>query len=154
MGLKETIQEKLELRKEEERTQEHYNEKRDHFVKDVYKLYDNIEKWIKDYQGIEINRTKTKTITEQLVGEYSIDLMEIKILELMCTLEPVGLWIIGAPGRIDLILEGNWDEKYLILRDLETLEWGICHHRDKKNIQLFNQERLETILETWINQWG
>lgn len=152
MSLKDKLEKKLE--QQESESKKNYEDKTDEFINDVDKLFKEIESWIKDYKGINNIKRTIKKVNEELAAPYEIDILEFDILNIKCTLEPIGLWVIGSRGRIDLKMSMFGDEKYLIIRDIDSSHWNICFHRDRKNIEAFTQEKFEEILESWVDQWA
>lgn len=85
---------------------------------DIYKsklatLFTDIRKWVSDF-GLEILQEEIR-IEEEAIGEYFVDKLIIKLdNKPIAEIVPVGAWILGANGRVDII--GNVDR--IILVDL------------------------------------
>jgi len=74
------------------------------------KLYTDVEEWITDFGTYTTERIKDVRMYEEFMHRFSLqaELLESldirKETELVATLRPVGLWIIGANGRVDILL--------------------------------------------------
>ena len=77
-------------------------EKRDLFVSRVHQLISMIEKWVL-YTGL-FTRVSSTTVEETIPGNYTIEMLEINDKEgkLIAKVMPVGAYVIGAEGRVDI----------------------------------------------------
>lgn len=81
----------------------------------VDKLLSQIEKWAgqRDWQI----RREEKTITEELIGTYSVPVLQIKLPAGVLYVEPMARYVIGAGGRVDLYSWPTLQRLLLIRRD-------------------------------------
>ena len=85
----------------------------DDWVKRVQGLYDDIKNWLKPVEGLRIDENQNATMYEELMEEVGISPRPMPTLdiydgeELIARLKPIGLWIIGANGRVDLMRQGG-----------------------------------------------
>lgn len=87
-----------------------WNAKRDTWLEHVGQLYIAVEEILKDYvksKKVKLNKDKNKDIFEDFIGKYSVKLLEIDVFERKAILEPIGMNIIGASGRVDLVGESG-----------------------------------------------
>ena len=90
----------------------------DRFLKNIDELYDKISSWLSLYglttiqEGIEINEEASGTYTTNKL------IIQDKKKETVASIIPVGAWVIGANGRVDLI--GKFDK--VIIVNLEKSE--------------------------------
>lgn len=87
----------------------------DGFLKNTDKLYDNINSWIGTH-GLTALPEKIE-VTEEASGKYSANKLTIQDekKQIIASIVPIGAWVIGANGRVDLI--GKFDK--LIIVNLE-----------------------------------
>ena len=84
----------------------------DRFLKSVDELYDNISSWLSPY-GLTTLPEKIE-ITEEASGAYKANKLTIQDekKEIVASIMPVGAWVIGANGRVDLI--GKYDKVIIV----------------------------------------
>lgn len=84
-----------------------YEEDKQKWLQSVKELYQNITAWLKpltDKPNSNIKISFEKTIlNEEHIGDYEIDKMYIDIKGQRVVLQPLGTWIIGSRGRVDMI---------------------------------------------------
>ena len=128
------------------------------WIQEVNKLYKDINDWFneyikEDYMAIEFNSLK------HIEYEEFIDNIQIMELELgggpSVILEPTGINVIGAFGKINLYLRGHKDEKVLLLlveNGDEKLQWELWKNR--KDTIIFNKKTFEKLLDEWLDKWA
>lgn len=131
------------------------------WIEEVKNLYQEIEKWFNEY----INKNYISIDYHSLESaECEEFLMEIQTMELKLgggpsvILEPTGINIAGAFGKIDLYQRGHKDEKIflLLIEDEENTEarhWEIWKNRKQKERTMFDKETFEKILDDWLEKW-
>lgn len=85
-------------------------------------FYDQIKNWLKpfiDDGRMSINFVP-KNITEEYIGTYSVENMDVMFVGQKLTFEPIGTLLIGTKGRIDLI--GPKGSVQFILVDQDSTE--------------------------------
>lgn len=84
----------------------------DKFLKSMDELYDNIGSWLRPYKLTTLQ--EEIKITEQASGTYKAKKLTIfdKKKEIVASIIPVGAWVIGANGRVDLI--GKYDKTIIV----------------------------------------
>ncbi|MBP1934920.1 hypothetical protein J2Z37_004940 [Ammoniphilus resinae] len=84
-----------------------YEEDKQKWLHSVKDLYQNITSWLKpltDKPNSNIRISFEKIIlNEEHLGDYEVDKMNIDIKGQRVVLEPLGTWIIGSRGRIDMV---------------------------------------------------
>ena len=83
---------------------------------------------------------------EELMQKYGIEKQLIDVADifkhdkLILSIKPVGLWIIGANGRVDLITKND----LFIMVDLagwqKKSKWTIFKSNDRRNGKIFSKE--------------
>jgi hypothetical protein len=85
--------------------EEGWIDERDLWLRYLEQFYNDVDSYVKSYvaQGKLKVVHGTKTIDEELIGEYSVPTRAILIGTYRVRLDPIGANIIGAHGRIDMI---------------------------------------------------
>ncbi len=107
------------LRKEKEKKKPtiDWSAEKEWWLKQLDKLYMDIQKWLKEYtdkQEIFVEFSNIE-IYEEALGTYTARQMIIKISDKIATLIPIGTILIGTKGRIDM--KGNTGTIRFILAD-------------------------------------
>ena len=82
----------------------------DDWIKRLQKLYSQIKEWVMPIEGIRVVENQNAVMYEELMQKFSISPKPIPTLDiydgddLIARLKPIGLWVIGARGRVDLML--------------------------------------------------
>ncbi|WJG22770.1 hypothetical protein [Vibrio furnissii] len=130
-----------------------YIEKR---VQDWVQRVNNIFSLVKDSLSgnseIEFVESKTVKMHEELMQKYKVSPVDLPVLEirrknaLLASFKPMGLWVIGANGRIDILTkEGSY-----ILVDLEGKEkpsdWQIYTPKNRKSSIAFDKDFIQGLI--------
>lgn len=117
----------------------------------VNSLYDTIEGWLPE--GWTACRDNTVFMYEELMRKFGVQGQKIPTLELhgkkrkVVKIEPRGLWIIGANGRVDLKYNG----KHYIMVDLaenfQKSNWKAFRSEDRNHHETVTKEWLQKILK-------
>ena len=85
---------------------------KEQYIKWVKELYQEVKKWIKKENLLA--QEKDVEINEEIPGRYKAPGLSIKDKDgkRIAELRPVGAWIIGAKGRIDIV--GRLDQAHLV----------------------------------------
>jgi hypothetical protein len=108
---------------------EHVVRRVDDWVDRINALYDLISSWLP--HGWTTDRTSTVRMHEELMRQHDVPARDLPVLRLTCgartaLIEPRGLWIIGANGRLDLFTDSR---HYIIVDAAENLwppQWEIA----------------------------
>jgi len=86
-----------------------FAERKKLWLKSVDKFYQKVIKWLKPYSEKGLLKIDYKKIikNEQYIGEYEIEEMILAISNEIVKFDPIGTFIIGAHGRIDMIGNGT-----------------------------------------------
>ena len=82
-----------------------WDKQRDEWLTHLNRFYDLVDEFIADYvdnQQLSVTRSK-KTLNEDNIGEYEVDVLSINIGFTKVTLTPIGTLLIGGKGRVDMI---------------------------------------------------
>jgi hypothetical protein len=122
-------------------------------------LYGSVKEMLSDLIAdglVTINPPRTERRTEELTGPYEIEVMDLAIRGRTITLNPVGLFTIGAMGRVELFARGRLDRRYILLRLKDDSSgkdrWFIFPERNGPRLPLtslpeLSRETLEDVIE-------
>lgn len=85
----------------------------------VTQLFDQIEEWLRpliDLGAIKSTRGSMQ-LTEQDIGQYDIELLQLQLASRKLTFKPEGTMLVGAYGRIEV--SGPTGKVVLLLRDTD-----------------------------------
>ena len=118
-------------------------------------LYEQIEKWVQDYNEMVSLKNRHIKMHEKLMETHHISAKKIEILdiciqkEIILSFIPFGLWIFGANGRLDVVAK---NKTWLLIDKSQPFEpkqeWTLIT-RSLKNIELeFNQDTFRNLLQS------
>ena len=153
MGLKDNL---IKIQEEEKE----FDNKREieSWVQAVDSFYKQVGIWFKDLidEGL-MKLEKTERLTnEELLGDYTINDLEISLANRIVRLEPLGTMLIGAWGRIDMYMSGFKHDKKSLLRmrdenDHNKFTWVVRKNSGslKFEYEQVTKEMIEKIFEEW-----
>jgi hypothetical protein len=133
-----------------EMDQNHTARRVDDWASRIDQLYAQIESWLPD--GWTADRNDTVRMHEELMQKFGIAPRNLPVLRLSyqskpsARIEPRGLWIIGANGRLDLF-RGN--SHYIIVDTAENFgppDWHIAALSDRRNLKKLSRETFIAVL--------
>ncbi len=138
------------LNKHDEVKQENeinWNTEKEEWISFINQFYSSIEKWLKPYVAqhkLAFDYKKT-SLTEDYIGTYDVDTMNINFAGQKIRIEPIGTILIGTKGRIDM--EGSRGRVQFILVDKDSKGMKI-------NVSIYRNGKSETNQpETKIPDW-
>jgi len=80
--------------------------------KRLNELYSNLENWTKNIGEVEIRRTEVPQAREELMQKFDVEprnlpAIAIKLNKNRLSFMPMGLWVIGANGRLNIKTSKN-----------------------------------------------
>jgi hypothetical protein len=107
-----------------------------------------VQRWLATQvsAGLVKIRSEPKQIVEELTGPYSTKRWIVSIGKDRVFIEPIGTFVIGAFGRIDLV--GPADKIVLVRTEdsAKPAAWEIVDPADPKRLTPFNQSTFQTAL--------
>jgi hypothetical protein len=116
----------------------------DDWVRRIEALYRQIAEWLPPQW--ETERAGTIQMREELMQKFGVEPRELPVLELSrsgqtsARIEPRGLWIIGANGRLDFYTRSG---HYIMIdsaENFETPDWRIAPLSDRRALQPLNRD--------------
>lgn len=121
---------------EKQITQQQVQARVDDWVNRVHQLYDEIKGWLNPIEGLRVDETQNVTLYEELMQRFAISPQPMPTLDiyegvnLIARIKPIGLWIIGVNGRVDLMLR---DGAIVLLDESEQLQPSKWMAHDRHN---------------------
>lgn len=90
-------------------TQEDLIQRIEDWKKRISDLYNEISRWLPEGEGYEVHLDKSIRMYEECMQKYNIDptMLDaadiLKDKQVVLTIKPYGLWVIGTNGRLDLL---------------------------------------------------
>lgn len=131
-------------------TREHVEERVQNWKARIEGLYDQLEEWLP--ANWHAHRHETVQMNEQMMREFSVAPVRLHALKLksddgeLAEVEPRGLWIVGANGRLDLLTA---EEHYIIVDRAENFaapQWQISPLNERRESRPFTAETFRSIL--------
>ncbi len=132
---------------------------RDAWLKQVGKLYKEIEAWFREYldEGYVKVSFREIRLSEDHLGTYRIPAMELSFGGPVLVLEPVGRAILGASGRIDLYMSGHRADKIMLLLmsdDRGRPFWELRKRQIRTERCRFERQIFEELIEGWLELYS
>jgi len=122
----------------------------DDWVQRISGLYSQVEAWLPD--GWTVERKRTRPMHEEVMREVGLPPRDLPILDLVrdgrpaARIEPRGLWIIGANGRLDLV---TGTAHYLVIDTADNFarpHWCLAPLADRRALREFDRAALLEVL--------
>lgn len=118
----------------------------------ISNLYSSVKDWLASSSSYTAKEQSEVTMCEELMQQYEIPSKQLKVLDvydgdkIIATFKPIGLWIIGANGRVDIL-----SKKGVVLlvdkaEQFQTPNW-LSYTKDKKKSTPFDKEYFLNMLE-------
>lgn len=133
-----------------ELTRDQIHRRVEDWIQRIDDLYLQIGRWLP--AGCSAERRRTKRMDEELMREFRMPPRDLPILDILmdgrhvATIEPRGLWIIGANGRLDLVIG---QKHYVIVDDAENFDpphWRIAPLDDRRKLDDLDEAKLRSVL--------
>ncbi|MEK7433479.1 MAG: hypothetical protein AABZ74_10130 [Cyanobacteriota bacterium] len=128
------------------------------WLNDLDTIYSSIKSWFSDLEKEKLltYSEETKTIQEEHIGTYDVNILKIHTEINSIIFEPIGTLLIGAWGRIDFYSNNNPQDKMMLLKtksqNTDDFVWEIRSKKDRfKGIE-FTQKNLENVIEKWLDR--
>ena len=118
----------------------------------VTALYSQVKNTLINYQDLEFLENRTILMHEELMVNHDVRSVKIPILDirknkiLIASFKPVGLWVIGARGRIDILTNTG----VFILVDASDREdstnWIAYTPENRKMGKVFNSDFIHSLV--------
>ncbi|MCP4348250.1 MAG: hypothetical protein GY795_22410 [Desulfobacterales bacterium] len=122
------------------------------WVKRVEDLYSVVKAALANSEGIECKSAKYTTMHEELMQNFGVLPKKVPILDLykdktlIASFKPVGLWVIGANGRIDILTKSGAFILVDVAEKGNKSEWKVFAPDNRKNGMIFNSELIDKLV--------
>ncbi len=126
----------------------------DDWHKRIESLYAKIKDSLANFSGIRFQEDRSTIMHEELMKKFSIQPEKMKILDvfrdgdLIGSFKPIGLWVIGARGRIDLLTQRG----ALIIVDQSEVgkksEWRVFTQKNRRQGEDFDTQTIHDIFRS------
>ena len=119
------------------------------------KLYSDVEEWVGQLGTYTTRRVRNVRMYEELMEQFSLDAEMLDSLDvrkgsdLVMTLRPVGLWTIGANGRVDLLFRTGSVILVDRAKPFHPPQWTAFSLENKKNGEPFTQSTMLRMLRNY-----
>ena len=110
----------------------------------IAELYSNIEIWLKDSE-YNIKSGSKLTMYEEMMSKFNVAPTQIDTIDVyksknfIMSIKPIGLWMIGSNGRIDILTK---NESYILVDFADRFQapqWKLFGSNKKDGIDFNNQ---------------
>jgi len=111
----------------------------DGWIKKIENLYSLIKETLENNNEVQCNTNQSMTMHEGLMIEHQVLPKKVPILDLFvknqlkATFKPIGLWVVGANGRVDILTSQG---AYILVdvgEDEITPCWEVFPPKNRKN---------------------
>lgn len=122
------------------------------WVERISDLYDFVESQSIEGQGLRFDRSQNTTMHEELMDKYGYGPKEIPVLDiyknnkLLATFMPVGLWVLGANGRLDVLTKDGAHILVDLSDEGDPPQWVVYSPRSKREGKPLDENFVREIL--------
>ena len=122
-----------------------------HRIVDIFSF---VKKSCSNYPEIDFSENKTTQMHEELMQKFDVSPVELPILEirknkeLLASFKPMGLWVIGANGRIDILTKAG---SYILVDVAEKEEpsiWKVYTPSNRKESVEFDNKFIADLVRS------
>jgi hypothetical protein len=131
----------------------HILERVDDWENRINGFYDKVSQWAKD-AGFRTERTRKVLMSEELMQKFAVPDRELPVLDIVrenqtaASFVPLGLWIIGANGRINVVTHAG---TYILVdraSELGNPEWVLVDREDRHRFSPFDEAAFAGLVRT------
>ncbi|MDM8555895.1 hypothetical protein QUF75_14275 [Desulfococcaceae bacterium HSG7] len=122
------------------------------WVNRIEDLYSTVKKALSDSEGIECKSVKHMMMHEGLMRNFGVLPKKIPILDLyknknlIASFKPVGLWVIGANGRIDILTKSGSFIVVDVAEQGNESEWKVFTPNNRKKGLVFDSASINKLV--------
>ena len=122
------------------------------WVKKVKTLYSFVKFALTSYKEIEYKSTNNVVMYEELMEKFGVLPKNVPIFDLyvdkqlIATFKPIGLWVLGSKGRIDILTKSG----AFILVDVakNQSEWKVYPPENRKKGESFDKKFIDKLVSS------
>lgn len=128
------------------------DQKSDGWIKKVEQLYAHVRQVLKNDADVHFQAEQYVLMQEEPMQEYGVPAKKVPIFDLFvgsqlkATFKPVGLWVVGAKGRVDILTkEGAYT--LVDLSEDDTLpNWQVFTPQNRRRGSTFDAAFISTLI--------
>jgi len=115
-------------------------------------VYSSVENWSAGL-GVIIDKSRTVLMSEELMQKFAVPDKELSILDLnkddksLLSFVPVGLWVLGSNGRIDVISKQGTALLLDEARFPDPPKWSLLVNRSQRRFEPWNKQAFLKLIE-------
>lgn len=123
------------------------------WLKRIDDLYESVRTNLSNSRNVKCATSRTMMMHEELMRKFNVPSVHVPILDvikndkILVTFKPVGLWVVGANGRVDILSEKG---AYILVDTAgkgRAAEWRIYTPTNRKKATAFNRSFLEQLVK-------
>ena len=139
----------IKKKQEKEKNKVDWNERKKVWLDSINQLYGNIKKWLQPFENrklLIIKNEKLLLITEEYIGSYNTNRLDIYLGNDIVSLTPKGTLIAGSYGRIDM----NGSKGEIMLIEPEWNEWKFAKRTPRLEMWDVSEDSFKDILKELV----
>lgn len=107
-------------------------------------LYSFVEQALTNTENVECRQNKHMTMHEDLMQKFEIGPANIPILDIyknrnvIATFKPIGLWVLGSNGRVDILTKSGAFILVNMAENGEESDWKVFSPKNRKQGKNFD----------------
>lgn len=116
-------------------------------------LYTFVERTLENSENIECKSTKHMTMHEELMQKFDVEPKRVPILDIyksktvIASFKPVGLWVIGANGRVDILTKSGAFILVNVADKGEKSDWKVYSPQNRRKGTDFDVTFIEELVK-------
>jgi hypothetical protein len=121
--------------------------------KRINQLYADVQSWFAAHGHVKFDQTRAVTMSEELMQKYAVSERKLPVLDVLrqdqvsASFVPRGLWILGAHGRIDIIMQEETRILIALKNQTQHYDWHlVSFDNNRKTIPFTKDAFLEMLV--------
>lgn len=132
----------------------HIEKRLDDWKQRIESLYKHIDEWLDTYPRYRFEVSSPVTLDEEMMHKLDVEKIQLptanifKDNNLLASLKPKGLWVIGANGRVDLISKSKPISLLDVSEQFQSSEWQIAYSKNRQKRLPLNKSNFLKVLNS------
>lgn len=124
------------------------------WISRICNLFSSVKDYCSDYPQIEFAENTTTRMHEELMQKYNVSQVDLPVLELkknkelLASFKPVGLWVIGANGRVDILTKSGAYILVDVAEKGEPSKWKVYAPKNRRESVDFDSKFIAELIES------
>jgi hypothetical protein len=119
----------------------------------VNSLYESVRQALSNSSNVHCHKTSSIQMHEELMQRFGVDAVDVPTLDIIkdeetvATFKPIGLWVIGANGRIDILSEKG---AYIVVDSAtfgDKADWKVYTPTNRRNARDLDQSFIKELVK-------